>query len=167
MTKQSTQGQRGKPPEMRFWEKVRKTEACWIWESAIGTRGYGIFWHGSKRRSIFAHRFSVEMRDGEMPPKGMVVMHSCDNPACVNPEHLSIGTTKENAHDSVNKRRHAYGEKNKGGGKLTEHDVRQILMSPETGAAQARRLGVSKHVVNKIRRRELWKHVSLEEPSVN
>jgi hypothetical protein len=92
--------------EQRFWRFVDKkeTEQCWHWKSAIGSRGYGIFWVGGKRRNEFAHRVSYRLNKGEIP-QGLVVMHACDNPKCVNPHHLSIGTYSDNTKDSVRKGR--------------------------------------------------------------
>ena len=87
----------------RFWDKVEKTDGCWMWTASTFNDGYGKFkFEGKNRR---AHRMSWIIENGEIP-EGMLVMHSCDNPLCVNPSHLSLGTPKENTRDMVNKNRH-------------------------------------------------------------
>ena len=115
--------------EPRFWAKVTKTSCCWHWTSArsggLSGDAYGLFWVGGKKRSEYAHRVSYEMHKGPIP-RGLLVMHSCDNPLCVNPEHLFVGTAQDNANDASNKNRLAYGERNGGGGKLTDNSVRRI-----------------------------------------
>lgn len=89
-----------KPPESptemasRFWGKVNKTATCWLWQAGKRGPGYGIFtW---KRRDYVAHRFSYELLVGEIP-EGMVIDHICHTPACVNPTHLRLATSKQNA----------------------------------------------------------------------
>lgn len=161
MTKQSTQMQRGKSADQRFEEKYEEIEGCWLWKSAFGTRGYGIFWHGKDRKSIFAHRYALERKVGGLLPDGMVAMHSCDNPACVNPEHLSLGTNRDNAMDAKAKGRLAFGERNGGGRKLTEEQVRGIRArsGKTSGPQEAAKHGVSRYVVNAIRRNQIWRHV--------
>lgn len=90
-------------PLVRFWPKVRKTAECWFWTGAIQERGYGQFW--IKGNVIeYAHRYSYEAHKGAIP-EGMVVMHACDTPSCVNPEHLSLGTNHENSKDAQRKGR--------------------------------------------------------------
>jgi len=88
--------------EDRFWKRVEKTDDCWIWTGYTGSRSYGIIRIGSDRQ--MAHRFSYEMHIGEIPP-GRLVMHSCDNPRCVNPAHLSLGTHATNHADKSTKGR--------------------------------------------------------------
>lgn len=98
----------------RFWSKVEKSEGCWTWKSAIGSRGYGIFWIGGKKKNAMAHRVAYQLSKGEIAD-GMLIMHSCDNPRCVNPGHLSLGTNLGNALDAKAKGRLACGERNGGG----------------------------------------------------
>jgi len=165
MTKRNTYPQRGKPPAVRFAEKYVVAESgCWEWQSALGDRGYGIFWIDSRRKSAFAHRYSLEMALGAPLPRGMLVMHSCDNPKCVNPDHLSLGTNSDNLVDASQKGRIARGERNGGGGKLTEEMVREILATRGIVGCTtaARKYGVSGQTIKRIRRRQGWRHVESE-----
>lgn len=86
----------------RFMNKVAILESCWIWTSTRQVRGYGKMWLNGKQQS--AHRISYKIFNGEIN-EGMVIMHSCDNTSCVNPEHLTQGTTKENSIDREKKGR--------------------------------------------------------------
>lgn len=163
MTKGSTFGQRGKSPATRFSEKFQQGDGCWNWTSAVGSRGYGIFWHSKVRKSVMAHRYAMELVLGHEPPADRVVMHSCDNPRCVNPAHLSLGSARDNALDAKDKGRLAVGEKNGGGRKLTDDQVRGIRARKDktSGPEEAARHGVSRYVVNAIRRGDIWKHVDV------
>lgn len=161
MTKINTQIQRGKTPEQRFWEKVSVSDGCWDWQSAIGTRGYGLFWKDTKTRTIFAHRYSYELHHGPIPA-GAVIMHSCDNPSCVNPWHLSAGTVRENALDAKAKGRLAAGERNNGGNKLTNPQVLEImsLKGVVAGRKVGERFNVSKTTVQHIWAGKIWNCVT-------
>jgi hypothetical protein len=88
--------------EDRFLNKVYKTDSCWLWTGAKSNTGYG---HMTiSKKTVKVHRLSYEIFKGEIPDR-MIILHSCDTPLCVNPEHLSIGTKKENSTDAVKKKR--------------------------------------------------------------
>lgn len=92
-------------PKIRFFAKVKKTESCWLWTGAKFTNGYGVFCSYPKK-NLKAHRFSYELHKGKIPPDKFVC-HSCDIKLCVNPDHLWLGTQKENIRDSMAKNRHS------------------------------------------------------------
>jgi hypothetical protein len=91
----------------RFWEKVEKTGGCWRWTGGTNNKGYGIFcWKGKgQNRMEGAHRVSYFLAHGVWPGEKLVC-HTCDNPSCVRPEHLFLGTNSENLRDMVSKGRH-------------------------------------------------------------
>jgi hypothetical protein len=90
-------------PEIRFWAKVQKTEGCWIWCGGQDKNGYGIIRAGQR-----AHRRSWELHFGPVP-KNLWILHHCDNPSCVRPDHLWLGTVTDNNADMIAKGRHRHG----------------------------------------------------------
>src|SRR3990172_4237019 len=94
-----------------FWAKVNKSDGCWTWTASKRKFGYGAFvWADSEGRIIQgrAHRFSYELHHGPIP-LGICVLHKCDNPACVRPSHLFLGTRADNNFDMLSKGRHVCG----------------------------------------------------------
>jgi hypothetical protein len=152
----------GKTLEERFWEKVdiRGKDECWEWKGSRHWQwGYGHFRLFGKIES--AHRVSWMLsHNGELPD--LLVLHSCDNPPCVNPRHLSLGTNDDNMKDMAKKGRSAdnHGSKNPKA-KLSESDVMEIkkLKGMVSGAELGRRYGVVKEVIYDIWKGKRWAHL--------
>jgi hypothetical protein len=155
----------------RFWRKVNKTDTCWLWNASKSTCGYGKF---TARRlghhCTGAHRFAWEISFGEIP-EGLLVLHCCDTPACVRPDHLFLGTPADNMLDKVQKGRQSKGpqhaashastkgERN-GNSRLTWEIVRQIRAEYTPGMGYknvANRYNVSPGMIAFIIRGESWK----------
>lgn len=97
-----------KDPVIRFWSCVDRTGECWVWTAYVNPAGYGQFMR-TWRSVVQAHRYSWELAHGPVDDPAMFVCHHCDNPRCVRPEHLFLGTAKDNHDDMVRKGRHAHG----------------------------------------------------------
>lgn len=110
----------------RFWSKVEKTAGCWFWGGARLKAGYGVFQIG--RKACKAHRVVYELTYGPIPP-GLCVCHSCDNPSCVRPDHLWLGTHQDNATDRQTKGRGGCGRGDRHGSR-THPDRFSILYKP-------------------------------------
>jgi hypothetical protein len=151
-----------KPWLKRFWLKVRKTDQCWEWTGCKNVKGYGrLFIHKNGQRDVqLAHRLSYQAFIGDIP-EGMFVLHGCDNPSCVKPDHLFLGTAQDNSSDMVAKDRHARGERS-GVAKLTDVEVEEIKkLSKEgvSGVMLAARFQVSVQTICGILKGRTWKHV--------
>jgi hypothetical protein len=97
----------------RFWAKVQKSDGCWLWTAAARKNGYGIFAERRPRsRTYSAHRLSYELTFGPIS-SGLSVLHRCDNRRCVRPDHLFLGTARENTQDMIAKGRCTAGLYNK------------------------------------------------------
>lgn len=134
-------------------------ETCWEWSGTLTSQGYGTIGYRTtnKQKQAFAHRISYEYFVGPIP-EGLIVLHTCDNPRCVNPNHLSVGSFADNSADMAQKGRSARGEKN-ANSRLTPDDVRNIRASNETLKVLAGQYGVSAATISCIRRRLTWKHL--------
>lgn len=153
-----------KTPEQRFWEKVDKAGDCWVWRSTTNSSGYG--WMGIKGKMVAAHRYSWELHNGRIIPKGMYICHTCDNPPCVNPSHLFLGTSKDNTADKMAKGRmkttHHKGELN-GQAILTETQVIAMRSLRATKKLTYEKLGemfgVTMSAAHRICTGGVWKHL--------
>ena len=138
---------------------------CWLWAKGRTAKGYGTMRFRGKPE--VASRISYTLNKGEIP-HGLFVLHKCDNPLCVNPAHLFLGTNADNIADKTAKSRQSRGashsaatrgEKN-GGAKLTANDVSLIRsIDNETQASLARRFGVGQSAISNIRTGSRWSHV--------
>jgi len=143
----------------KFMSKVQQTSNCWLWISGKTGLGYGQFCHDGIIE--YSHRFSYRAFVGEIP-EGFEVLHKCDNPSCVNPNHLKAGTHKDNMHDMLNKNRNVVlaGEDNPVS-KLTWATVREIRKLYSTGKYSHRKLGsmfgVSNRNISSITRNDTWR----------
>jgi hypothetical protein len=159
----STYHQRGKTPIQRFNGKFIRNEltGCWEWTDSLCRRGYGEFYLNGKKEA--AHRVSWIFNNGPIPD-GKCVLHSCDNPCCVRPSHLFIGSQRDNIRDMVKKGRlktpNFKGELH-GGAKLTELQVREILASHwlYTRKDLAKIFGVTQENISSIINGKSWKHL--------
>lgn len=128
---------------------------CWNCISHMTKNKYPKINRNGKVLSIA--RFMFEKKFG-VTPKELFVCHKCDNPSCINPEHLFLGTIQENKQDEVNKGRQAKGETD-GNHKLTEEQVLEIRNSNKIQKNIAKRFGINRNTVYKITNRKLWKHI--------
>ncbi len=141
----------------RFFNKIRKTESCWLWTAGLFTNGYGSF--KTEGKAVNAHRFSYVYHNGDIS-ENLVVRHTCDNRKCVNPEHLILGEHKDNVADRVLRNRSASGENN-GRSKLTEKDVVSIFKNNIKSKTQLAHLySVDEKTIRKIKNKTSWKKVT-------
>lgn len=149
----------------RFWAKVQKLSepnGCWIWIASQSKDLYGKFkiFEQGKKVDIRAHVYSWQLFSGRPVPKGIQVCHTCDHPYCVNPNHLFLGTNKDNVDDMVQKERQARGEKC-GNSILNAHQVKEIreLHSTMGTVKLSLKYNVSPSNISDIIYRRSWKHI--------
>ncbi len=142
----------------RFWSKGRQLpNGCLEWTAAKDDWGYGRF--ALNGRNTRAMRVAWELTNGPIP-SGLCICHKCDNPACINPDHLFLGTNADNVADMVQKGRNSsqVGTLNPRN-KLTEDQVREIRASPMGLSEIGRLYGVTPQTIFGIRRRKIWRHI--------
>jgi hypothetical protein len=155
----------------RFWSKVQKSSGCWIWKDGTFDNGYGQFRVLNKK--VKAHRFSWEITYGPIPD-GLKVLHKCDNPPCVNPNHLFLGTNKDNTWDSIKKGRfcidpnrfdHPCGEDHPLS-VLTNEKVLEIRFLHKNGRSKyslAKQFNVVQDTITKVVNGITWRHLLCSE----
>ena len=144
----------------RLWNKVDKTTECWLWTAHCSRNGYGRIKVAGVVRD--AHRVAWELASGGIPD-GLVVMHQCDRPRCVRPEHLSLGTLRDNSLDMVAKgrQRGPRGEAHRWS-RLTDKqaiEIRRRHVAGESAKGLAREFGVRPYTVQAIVKRLTRKHL--------
>lgn len=150
-------------PEERFDRYTDKTPGngpngdCWFWTKTFTTHGYGQF--SIDNKTVKAHIYSYKRYKGDIP-KGMCVCHSCDTPKCVNPNHLWLGTRRDNLQDCQDKgrRRGPAGEAHPKA-KLTDDDVIKIRSDPRMHKLIAEDYGVHPSLIGSIKSGKIWKHL--------
>lgn len=163
-----------RPVAERFWEKVSKDGPipphkpelgpCWMWTAGINVPrgGYGMF---ALRKGVIrrAHRIAWELANGRPVPDGLWVLHHCDNPPCVRPDHLFLGTPKDNTDDmAVKGRANVQHGSERPAARLSEADVTAIRAARAQGAVGAelaRQYGVHRTTIYHICQRDYWRHV--------
>ena len=138
--------------ERRFFEKVDRGPDCWLWQGASNAPGYGRFTFDG--RLGYAHRLSWQLANGRPIPNGLCILHKCDEPACVNPEHLRLGTYAENSADMCRKGRVAK--------RLTAAMVHAIRADVRTHRAIAAHYQLDHRTVGRLKTRESWRHLGGE-----
>jgi hypothetical protein len=155
-----------------FWAKVQKGDGCWLWQGKLDKDGYGLCWWN--HRWVVAHRVSFELREGH--PSRLDVLHACDTPGCVRPDHLFEGTKQDNRADCVAKGRQACGLRSgrvtrpestargerHGRAKLTWAQVRSIRQSDDSKSHLAKKFGVHPKTIAQVQRMEIWKETAHE-----
>jgi len=136
------------------------SEGCWAWKGSRLTYGYGQFTLQRPRRTVLAHRMAYWLEYGPFPTQ-LFVLHKCDNPACVRPDHLFLGTQADNVADAITKGRINHrGEYNQRA-KIGPNEVKKIRKLAGTASQHeiAEQFGISQQNVSAILRRETWRDV--------
>lgn len=162
-------GPKRQPIKDRFYSKIDTDDPskCWNWQDSLDKDGYGFFFTGTRKNPVThrAHRFSYQFHYG-VEPGDKLVCHKCDNPSCVNPTHLFLGTYSDNNNDTSDKGRHRSNPRIGVDAKqsnLDENDVRRIRQLYAKGGISQTELaeayGVSQVAISCIVRRKTWTHI--------
>ena len=142
---------RGEPLEKRLYSKIKKVDGCWVWQGST-RNDYGQLKH--EGRNLSTHVWSWKVTNGDIP-EGLFVCHACDDPPCINPDHLFLGTQADNLRDMSEKGR---GRK----GRFTDEQVRAIRKDPRLHRVIADEYGVDRSEIWKIKNRKNYAWVSEE-----
>lgn len=136
----------------RFWNKVAKrASGCWEWTGNRHRQGYGFFKIGTLNK--LAHRVAYSLHHGVELQRHNTLLHICDNPCCVNPAHLLLGTQAMNVQDMARKGRH------RGTSLLTDEQVRSIRIDPRKGTTIEAEMGLAAGTVSRIKSRKIYARV--------
>ncbi len=145
--------------EQRFFSYVEKTESCWNWKGFLNKKGYAQFRINYTRHP--AHRVAYLLFRGPVEA-GLLVCHRCDNPRCVNPDHLFLGTNQDNVRDMVSKKRHRTGSR-KPNSKMNDESVRELFTMCSKRYFEheelAKMFGVCRPLITNILNGKRWKHL--------
>ncbi len=147
----------------RFWAKVHKTDGCWLWTGCRSNLGYGDM-KGIGAKRMRATHASLLITRGESVPPGIHVCHKCDNPSCVNPDHLFLGTAKDNMRDAIRKGRFKFPTPRRGEANnkaeltwVEVDELRAAYASGETISALSRRFGRARSTLREVVMGRNWK----------
>lgn len=155
---------------MRFQLKAQRGaqyDDCWLWIGGVDKDGYGRHRPGEGLKYMRAHRYSWKLFRGTIP-LGMCVLHKCDQRTCVNPDHLFLGSNRNNIDDMMVKNRQRVGTSIEHA-KLNDKQVKEIRSYPPgfmSNASLGRQYGVGRNAIRKVRNGETWKHIPLEPPQL-
>lgn len=147
--------------EDRFWSRVKKSDeidGCWEWTAGRTSQGYGHFQVNGVIHKT--HRYAYEMANGPIPP-GLFACHRCDNPPCVRPDHIFLGTNRDNQIDSRDKGRNRPARGQAAGSALTEKEVIDIRSRAPFSMIKdlAAAFGVGPWTISRVIKRQIWKYV--------
>ncbi len=165
-TKMHSGSFRGKPADERFAMQVRaQASGCLHWVGGTDSDGYGAFQgEAAGQMHSRAHRWSWAFHNNRAIPKGAHICHTCDNPRCVNPDHLVLGTALSNMQDKIAKGRQRVGQGERAGhAVLTEDQAKAILSDPRTYTELAAAYNVKPSTIGSLKQRHSWRSLGAAE----